>query len=248
MRIKYRRISRLVERFDRMLGAMLKILILPIVLIAAYAVYDFCLTELDAERAGQLAEIYVKETEDIMGTEVDFTSLKQMNPEIVAWLRIPDTKVDFPVMHARDNKFYLSHDHEKKFAITGGIFLDYRNEEDFSDDFSIIYGHRMSSGRMFSDVGKFKDKNFFDAHPKAMLYTPEGNYGLRIVAFASVTGDDGVIYGFDNHSTKETLNRVMSKAINKRESVSDLSRRYILLSTCSIESEGGRDVVLGYME
>lgn len=248
MIIRYRRMSRLVERFDRMLSVMLKILVFPIALIAAYAIYDYCLTELDAERAGQLAAAYVKETEDVMGTEVDFASLKQVNSEIVAWLRIPDTKIDFPVMHARDNKFYLSHDHEKQFAITGGIFLDYRNNENFSDGFSIIYGHRMSSGRMFSDVGKFKDKSFFDKHPKALLYTPERNYVLNILAFASVSGDDGMIYGFDYYSKEESVNRVLEKATYVRESSLDLDKRYVLLSTCSIESEGGRDVVLAYLE
>lgn len=227
---------------------MLKITVFPIALIAAYAIYDYCLMELDAERAGRLATAYVKETEDVMGAEVDFTALKQVNPEIVAWLRIPDTKIDFPVMHARDNKFYLSHDHERQFAITGGVFLDYRNKDDFSDDFSIIYGHRMSSGRMFSDVGKFNDKSFFEGHPQAFLYTPDRNYVLKIVAFASVDGDDNVIYGFNNYSKNEIINRVISKAILKRDFSLDLDKKYILLSTCSVESEGGRDVVLGYYE
>lgn len=239
---------RIVEYFDRLLSIMLKILILPIALIAVYAIYDYSLTELDAERAGRLAVMYVNDAKDGLNTEVDFVSLKQMNSEIVAWLRIPDTKIDFPVMHARDNKFYLSHDYEKQFAITGGIFLDYRNSGDFSDSFSIIYGHRMSSGRMFSDVGKFKDKKFFDEHPKALLFTPEKNYALNVVAFASVAGDDGKIYGFSNYSTEESVKRVLEKAVNMRKFSLDLDRKYILLSTCSIESEGGRDVVLAYLE
>ncbi len=248
MVIRYRRIIRIVERFDRLLSIMLKILILPIALIAVYAIYDYSLTELDAERAGRLAVMYVNDAEDESNTEVDFASLKQVNSEIVAWLRIPDTKIDFPVMHARDNKFYLSHDYEKQFAIAGGIFLDYRNSGDFSDSFSIIYGHRMSSGRMFSDVGKFKDKEFFDGHPKALLFTPDKNYILNIVAFASVAGDDGKIYGFSNYSTEESMERVLEKAVHKRKFSLDLDRKYILLSTCSIESEGGRDVVLAYLE
>ena len=248
MQIKYRRMFRLADGLNRILNVVVKLLVFPLVLIAAYAVYDFLQTELDAVRAGRLAKEYVLEGKSEESTEVDFASLKQKNPEIVAWLRIPDTKIDFPVMHARDNKFYLSHDFEKNFAITGGIFLDYRNSADFSDSFSIIYGHRMSSGRMFSDVGKFKDKAFFDEHPKAIIFTPERNYVLDIVAFASVAGDDGVIYGFDNYTKQESVERIYSKAIHKRREGSDLNKRYILLSTCSVESEGVRDVVLGYLE
>lgn len=248
MQIKYRRMFSLVDNLNRILNVVVKLFVFPLVLIAAFAVYDFLQTELDAVRAGRLAKEYVLEGKNEESTGVDFASLKQKNPEIVAWLRIPDTKIDFPVMHARDNKFYLSHDFEKNFAITGGIFLDYRNSADFSDSFSIIYGHRMSSGRMFSDVGKFKDKAFFDEHPKAIIFTPERNYVLGIVAFASVAGDDGVIYGFDNYTKQESAERIYSKAIHKRGEVSDLDKRYVLLSTCSVESEGVRDVVLGYLE
>lgn len=248
MQIKYRRMFRLVDSLNRTLNVVVKLLVFPLVLIAAYAVYDFLQTELDAVRAGRLAKEYVLEGKNEESTEVDFASLKQKNAEIVAWLRIPDTKIDFPVMHARDNKFYLSHDFEKNFAITGGIFLDYRNSADFSDGFSIIYGHRMSSGRMFSDVGKFKDKAFFDEHPKAVIFTPERNYVLGIVAFASVAGDDSVVYGFDNYTKQESAERIYSKAMHKRGEGPDLNKRYILLSTCSVESEGVRDVVLGYLE
>ena len=247
MRIKYRGMFRLVERLDRILNVALKLIVFPFVLVAAYAVYDFFQTELDAVHAGQLAKEFVVEDEG-EAVEVDFVSLKQKNAEIVAWLRIPDTKIDFPVMHARDNKFYLSHDYEKNFAITGGVFLDYRNNDDFSDGFSIIYGHRMSSGRMFSDVGKFKDKSFFEEHPEASLYTPGQNFVLNIVAFASIDGDDGAVYGFDYHTKEEAIRRIYDKAIYKRGEAPDLSQRFVLLSTCSVESEGGRDVVLGYLE
>ncbi len=248
MRIKYRVFYRLVDRLDRLSGVLLRLVIFPVVLIAAYALFDFCQTELDAERSGKLAAEFVEENGANEEAEVDFVALKQKNPEIVAWLRIPDTKIDFPVMHARDNRFYLSHDYEKQFAITGGIFLDYRNSADFLDDFSIIYGHRMSSGRMFSDVGKFKDKEFFDRHPRAFLYTPERNYALNIVTFASVEGDDGPIYGFNYYTKEESLERINANAINRRGEFVVGAKKYVLLSTCSIESEGERDVLLGVLE
>lgn len=248
MKIQYRRVLGVLDSLDRFLGFTLKLILLPVALIAIYALFDYCQTELDAERSGRLATTFVEEGDSEVDANVDFASLRQKNAEIVAWLRIPDTKIDFPVMHARDNKYYLSHDYEKNFAITGGIFLDYRNKADFSDDFSIIYGHRMSSGRMFSDVGKFKDKVFFDRHSQALLYTPERNYILKIVAFASVAGDDRAIYGFDYFTKEESLERINNHVINRRKELINKTGRYILLSTCSIESEGERDVLLGILE
>ena len=246
MIIQYRKLYRTIDCLDKLFGVLLKIFILPIALIAVYGIYDFFLTESEAEKSGQLAKEFVEEAKNAEDVEIDFGLLKQKNSEIVAWLRIPDTKIDFPIMHARDNKFYLSHDFEKKFAITGGVFLDYRNSGDFSDDFSIIYGHRMSSGRMFSDIGKFSDRNFFDVHPKALLYTPEKLYVLDIVAFASIEGDDGVVYGFRNYTKEETVQRIFDKASNRRNE--NGGGRYILLSTCSTERQTGRDVVLGVVE
>lgn len=244
MKIKYRGLYKVVDSLDGCIKILFSMMISPLVLIGGYAIYDFGGVELGAIKAASLAKEYVDEKAD----DVDFDALRQKNEDVVAWLRIPDTNIDFPVMKANDNQFYLSRDFEKNYAITGGIFLDYRNSGDFSDDFSIIYGHRMSSGRMFSDVGKFEDREFFAQHPKAVLYVPGQKYELKFVAFASVYGVQAEIYRVGAYSGREAVAKVLENAINVREGFENNHERYLLLSTCSTKEQSKRDVLLATYE
>ena len=94
---------------------------------------------------------------------VDFEALQQINPDIVAWLRIPGV-LDYPVVQGTDNSYYLHHTFRKEYNIAGSIFLDARNTADFSDRKNIIYGHNMRNGSMFHVLRKFQDLDFYQAN------------------------------------------------------------------------------------
>lgn len=244
MRIAYRGLFGAVERMDKCINYLFKLMIVPLVLIGAYALYDQGQLELGAIKAASLAKDYVNETED----SVDFEALLEQNADVVAWLRIPDTNIDFPVMKGSDNSYYLSHGFSRDYEITGGIFVDYRNKGDFTDGFSVIYGHRMSSGRMFSDVGKFEDKEFFNNHREAALYLPGQKLRLIFVAFASVYGVQGEIYNIGAFRKDESVAKVLENAsIIEGEPIGSASR-FILLSTCSTKEQAKRDVLLAVVE
>lgn len=104
---------------------------------------------------------YVKETDEDDHTEgtdgsdgkqtvVDFKALKKINPDIVAWIRIPDTSIDYPVVQGNDDSYYLTHTFKKTEHVAGAIFLDSDNNADFSDDKNIIYGHNMKDGTFYN--------------------------------------------------------------------------------------------------
>ena len=243
MTIKYQGLFKIVDALDGCINNLFKLLLFPIVLIGAYALYDLGQLELGAIKAAGLGKEYVSTS----GDSVDFEALLRKNDEVVAWLRIPDTNIDFPVMKASDNKYYLSHDFERNYAITGGIFLDYRNAGDFSDEFSVIYGHRMSSGRMFSDIGKFEDRDFFESHQRAVLYAPGQKYELRFVAFASVYGVQPEIYSVGLYDRSAAVGKVLENASIIVEGEVGVYSRYVLLSTCSTKEESKRDVLLGVL-
>ena len=124
---------------------------------------------------------YVKETDEDDHTEgtdgsdgkqtvVDFKALKKINPDIVAWIRIPDTSIDYPVVQGNDDSYYLTHTFKKTEHVAGAIFLDSDNYADFSDDKNIIYGHNMKDGSMFGDLKKYKDPKFAGEHPYIEIY------------------------------------------------------------------------------
>jgi len=128
---------------------------------------------------------YVKETDEDDHTEgtdgsdgkqtvVDFKALKKMNPDIVAWIRIPDTSIDYPVVQGNDDSYYLTHTFKKTEHVAGAIFLDSDNNADFSDDKNIIYGHNMKDGSMFQGLHKYESESYLQEHNKVYLYLPDG--------------------------------------------------------------------------
>ena len=94
--------------------------------------------------------------------EKDFTvnwkALKKKNDEILAWIIIPDTNINYHIVKGSDNSFYLTHSFEKKANYAGAIFMDYQADGKFKDRNTIIYGHNMWHKTMFTDIEKFKEK------------------------------------------------------------------------------------------
>lgn len=111
------------------------------------------------------------------------------------------------------------------------------------DGFSIIYGHRMGNGEMFSDVGKFKDNVFFDEHDSGVLRTKNGDLTISVIAYAEVQADDWEIYNVER-SRKD--DNVVAYIVERSEIVREdvISERYILLSTCDGSEKNKRDVLL----
>ncbi len=105
---------------------------------------------------------------------VDFAELSSQNPDTVGWLYIPDTKVDYPVVQAADNEWYLDRNFKGKQASCGTIFMDYQNSNDPLDRNTILYGHNMSgsSSLMFSSLTRYKKPGYFQAHPILQFDTP----------------------------------------------------------------------------
>jgi len=177
---------------------------------------------------------------------MDFASKKAENSDIAAWLTIPGTVIDYPIMHTSNNDFYLNRDAKKQRNKNGALFLDFRVHPDFSDFNSIIYGHHMASGRMFQNLIKFKNKSFFDSHTTATLYTPQATYKLEIFASAVIPqNSDCYNYAFMSLADKEKhINMIKEAAFFYRDIGVSPQDRIVTLSTCSYEFSNARTVVI----
>jgi len=177
---------------------------------------------------------------------MDFTELKAGNPDVVAWLTLPDTKIDYPVVQGEDNAYYLNHDAKKRPNKNGAIFLDYRAHADFSDFNSVIHGHHMKSGAMFQNLVKFKEKAFWDSHTSAILYTPGYTYSLEIIAVAVVRHDSPLFqYAFASPAEKTAhLDEIRGSAKFYRDVGITGDDRIVTLSTCSYEFKNARTMVI----
>lgn len=113
---------------------------------------------------------------------IQFEELKKINPDIVGWIKVEDTVIDYPIVQTDDNETYLETDFEGKKSVAGTIYLDSDCEPDFSGRHNIIYGHHMKNGSMFKDIVKYKDEAFFKEHQRITVYTPEREYHLKPVS------------------------------------------------------------------
>lgn len=125
---------------------------------------------------------------------VDFTALKETSADIIGWLTLPDTVVNYPVTQTDNNDYYLDHLYDGTYNKTGCLFADYENQADFSDRNTIIYGHNMRDGSMFAVLNEYDSQEFYDAHKELYLVTPAGGYVVEVFAAFSAkpseSGDD----------------------------------------------------------
>lgn len=177
---------------------------------------------------------------------MDFTSLKARNPDIIAWITVDGTDMDYAVTQTDNNDFYLTHDMYKEKNRNGSIFLDCANSADFSDPNSIIYGHNMRSGAMFAGLNRFKDRNYFDNHTTGRLFTPEQSFILDIFAVAVVPSvGNAYTKAYASETEWNTyLTQLKDDALFVREQALPWGTRLVTLSTCSYEFDNSRTILI----
>ncbi len=137
-------------------------------------------------------EANVKEkSDDPYDIEIDFEGLKQINPDVIAWIKIPGTNVDYPILQSQEeaDDYYLNRTLEKQEGLPGSIYVEKYDSPDFSDAVSVIYGHTLHDGTMFSELKKYREKDFFEKNPYVYIYLPDGTR-KKFQIFAAVAFDD----------------------------------------------------------
>ncbi len=170
----------------------------------------------------------------VSGDLINFTALQKVNPDIIAWIRIPGTAMDYPVMKSKNNSEYLKYTPEMNKNIVGSVFMDYRNSSDFSDFHTLIYGHNMKNGSMFRTVANYRDENYYKAHPTVTISTPAGVKTYNIIS-AFQTDAKEIVYTIDFEDEAEyTLFVAKMKEESQYDTgvVADTSKKMITLSTC----------------
>ena len=147
----------------------------------------------------QVADSSGTGSETAQAPAIDFAALQAQYPDTVAWLRCPDTNLDYPVMQADDNDYYLRRLPDGSWNMSGSLFLDWRCAADFSDAVSVIYGHNMKDGSMFACLENYTDQAWYDAHPALELFTPEANFSLPVLYGFEIPAQDWVDRSFDTH-------------------------------------------------
>lgn len=177
--------------------------------------------------------------------------LKKLNPDVKAWIQVPKTNIDYPVVQGQDDMEYINKNVYGEFELSGAIFLSCLNKDDFSDPYNLVYGHNMKNGGMFADVADFTNKEYFETHQKGKLYLTDATRKIRFFACMKVTAADAKIYhpdGYRKENLKELLDYIQANAVQYRDvNVAD-ENSLIALSTCSEAETNGRVVLIGKLE
>ncbi len=190
------------------------------------------------------------EDASILIPDIDFESLQKINPDVVGWLYCEGTPINYPVVQGEDNSYYLKHLFDGAYNANGCLFLDSRVSNDFSEAHSIIYGHHMKNGTMFSSLDGYKRQEYYEAHPDLLLITPGQAYLVNLFSgYVASVEDHAWDVGFqDEIELEEWLSAAEERSCFESGISPSTADRILTLSTCSYEFDNARFVVLGILK
>lgn len=182
--------------------------------------------------------------------QIDFQKLRDINPDVVGWITIDGTVIDYPVVQGTDNSYYLKHLFNGKWNSGGSIFMDCRVSGELSDRHMIVYGHHMKNGTMFSSLSGYKKQVFYNEHPTALFIQENAIYQIEFFAgYVSAVDSDAWKVSFaDDAEFEQWLYKVQTKSYFDSNIIPAVSDRIITLSTCSYEFENARFVLHGILK
>ena len=180
--------------------------------------------------------------------DVDFDALLDENSDVVGWLYCEDTVINYPIVQGPDNNYYLDKLLNKTFNICGTLFVDYRNNRDFSHYQNILYGHKMKNGSMFGSIPGYKKQEYYEEHPVMYLMTPEQDYKVVLIAGYVVPSNASEYMIAENEEERDML---IEKARAKSTFQADVeileTDRLLTMSTCVTDYQSARYMLLGVM-
>lgn len=181
--------------------------------------------------------------------DCNFEDLLSINDEIIGWIAIPGTNINYPICQHSDNQYYLEHTSQKESNLVGAIFADYRIEEPFKEYNTILYGHRLLNQTMFSALKTYVEKNAWQECPYIYIATPDTIYVYEI--FTAFQGDpDGISYDVGIHTNKKKqqfIDYALSNALYDTGITPTLEDSILTLSTCTGNGHDKRMIVQGML-
>lgn len=188
----------------------------------------------------------IQENKDILPISVDFSVLKQENKDIVGWLYLEDSPINYPVVQSNDNDYYLRRLINGEYNIAGSLFMDYRNAPNLEDNNTIIYGHNMKNNTMFGSLQEYKNQDYYDNHKVMYYFTPDKNYIVELFTGYTISVESDIYDLSVIDSSK--LEELISRSDFKSSTEVTEEDKIITLSTCAYEYDGARYIVMGVLK
>lgn len=180
---------------------------------------------------------------------IDMKKLYEINSDIVAWLRIDNTNINYPIMQTKENKnFYLRKNFYKQYSYLGTPYLSENCDIKTSDNL-IIYGHHINNSKMFGELENYKNKNYYEEHKKIQLFTLEEKQEYEVIAvFKTIAHTGFKYYNFINANNEGEFNTFLNKckelSFFDTENTAVYGDKLLTLSTCEYSLKNGRLVIV----
>lgn len=231
------------------------------VLIVAVCVFVFSLYQLvmmlvpyytGGKEYDEIQDLAVEADGDGTGFSVDFDALLEINPDTIAWIRFDEPSIiNYPVVKSADNNEYLTKTFAENDNKLGAIFMDMRNNSDFSDRNTIIYGHHLNvSPDMFSRLHLYEDEEFCQEHSDFYIYTPDGKVRTYTVFSAGVVNASADNYDIEFASDEEFEQyiEICRESSNYQVDVEvNAQSQIVSLSTCTGDRRDERFLLQGVL-
>ena len=235
---------RFVRALSRTVDNAVLLALLVILFIATYALYDT--TRVNEEADPAKYSTYKPTTEE---GQKSFEELRAMNPDVMGWLTIYGTSIDYPIVKAqKDNFEYLSKDVEKNWTTCGALYVDVNNQWNFKDFNTIIHGHHMAEHKMFGDLDLFTEAAYFNEHQYANLYYDGQNHGVELFAILTIDAYNPIVHSAGlttDEAKQEFLNRIQTDKLLSRNVDITMDDHLVTMTTCNLTETNGRFTLVG---
>lgn len=178
---------------------------------------------------------------------IDFDALLAKNEDTVGWIQFREPSViNYPIMQAEDNDYYLKRTFERKVNSSGSIFMDCDNNKEFTDENTFIYGHNMKNGSMFGKLRKYREKEFWEENPYFYIYTPDKRvrkYQIFSCYVVDAEADSYIKFYDTEEMYEEYLAMITGRSIYDTEVEVSPADQIVSLSTCTSRADDERFLV-----
>lgn len=225
------------------------IILLVCICVFCFSAYNLINIYLDYQKIDStyntISDTYTKEDSTVEDDKsyltIDWTNLVKRNSDIKAWIQIPDTKVNYPVMQGATNDTYIHSDIDKKKLSGGSIFIDSDNKNPFTDLNTVIYGHNMKNGSMFADIKSYVNQDFVNKHPYIYIYLPNGTVSIYKVVSAHIINAYSELYNTSVTDIQDYYTKMLKTSKISVDFDKTQNQPVITLSTCTPEGADATD-------
>lgn len=235
---EWKLLKKTIRMLDGLIDRSLFLLCILVFLMGAYGLYDSCMVYYQAADDSVLKLKPGYEAEE---DEED----REIQGFMAAWLSMDGSDIDYPVMQGENNSEYLAKDPFGEYSLAGSIFLDSRNSPDFTDGYSLIYGHHMEHGMMFGALDEWLDEKYCSGHRTGELIAGDEVLKLQVFAVVEAEATREELFAPTETDWDVTLSFITERArILYEEDIPRDGERIVALSTCKFPDTAERTVVI----